>query len=65
LTGRKSTGAKVDGYRDTFGSFDRLIGFDRLHVLHANTGSGHAAAGSIDTNTSATAASGSNRSGAC
>lgn len=28
--------ATVDGYRDTFASFDRLIGFDRLRVLHAN-----------------------------
>jgi deoxyribonuclease-4 len=26
----------VDGYRDTFASFGRLVGFDRLRVLHAN-----------------------------
>ena len=24
------------GYRDTFERFDRLVGFDRLHVLHGN-----------------------------
>jgi deoxyribonuclease-4 len=28
--------ATVDGYRDTFASFGRLVGFDRLRVLHAN-----------------------------
>jgi deoxyribonuclease-4 len=28
--------ASRDGYRDTFASFDRLVGFDRLRVLHAN-----------------------------
>lgn len=25
-----------NGYRDTFESFDRLVGLDRLHVFHAN-----------------------------
>ena len=28
--------ASPNGYRDTFASFDRLVGFDRLRVLHAN-----------------------------
>jgi deoxyribonuclease IV len=28
--------ASRNGYRDTFASFDRLVGFDRLRVLHAN-----------------------------
>ena len=28
--------ASRKGYRETFASFDRLVGFDRLRVLHAN-----------------------------
>lgn len=28
--------ASRNGYRETFASFDRLVGFDRLRVLHAN-----------------------------
>ena len=28
--------ATVDGYRDSFASFGRLVGFDRLRVIHAN-----------------------------